>query len=376
MSLSYSEKNAIVQQQKLEQSRAASIYPIKYIDALDCSSVEYQNEFTDQFDPIIPPFSNTGGTKQTVIKTTVCSLTPTIEKFSCIVDFLSFSFALESDFSIENFTSSLDNVEKIILELSGHVGGLAWAFQDKGLFGYKYSATLARHGQNVGLVGFGGNNNSCYVSLSGQGCVGVDMFNLKKFVENLPACKITRIDLAHDDLECKQSIHDYRALYESGGFAMHNTNPSARFIDDMGTGKGSTLYVGAKRNGKEACIYEKGKQLGSQDSPWIRFEGRLTAVDRVVSFDAMVNPAQYLAALYPPFAHLSAIHARLVIIKNHTKIALDHLVEYASIAYGRLVNYLKVQGKTDAQIVEMLIVDGIPKRLMIPVTEEINMIPF
>lgn len=376
MSLSYSEKNAIAQQQKLEQSRSASIYPIKYIDALDCQNLDYQNEFSDDFAPLSPPFSNTGGIQNIVVKTTVCILTPTTQKFSCIVDFLSFTYRLSTDFNEQNSVSSFDAVEKTIEQLATHVNGLQWAFHEKGLFGYKHSATLARHGQNVGLVGFGGNNNSCFISLSGQGCVGVCMFSLKKLIENLPSCKITRIDLAHDDLDCKQSIQYYLELYKMGDFAIKGAAPSARFIDDLGTGKGSTLYVGAKKNGKEACIYEKGKQLGDKFSPWIRFEGRLTSSERVVPFDSMINPAQYLAALYPPFSHLSAIHARLVIIKNHLKVAFDHLLEYASIAYGPLVNYMKIQGYTDSQIVESIRRDGLPKRLLIPVTEEINMVPF
>jgi phage replication initiation protein len=206
--------------------------------------------------------------------------------------------------------------------------------------------------------------------------VGVDMFALKGFVEQLDACKITRIDLAHDDLEGLTGVRDFKLMYETGAFFNQGPKSKARFIDDMGSCSGETLYIGSKKNGKEACIYEKGKQLGDEKSSWVRVEGRLTAVNRVVSFDAMINPAQYLAGLYPPFANLSAIHARLVIIKKHVKIALDRLLEYARIAYGPLINYLKIDGYSDSEIVALLIRDGVPKRLAIPVMAERNMIPF
>jgi len=364
-------------QTELEAVMSASIYPIKYIDALECSNLEYQEQFSDDFAPIIPPFSNTGVMKKTTVKTYGCnSTTPT--QFSCIVDFLSFSFGLTLLQDDDLGLSSYDAVERFIEQFFVHVPNLKWAFMDKGLFGYKHSVSLARLGQNVGLIGFGGNNNSCYVSLSGQGCVGVDMYKLKEFIEVLPSCKLTRIDLAHDDLDGLTGVEDFLDMYKAGMFAptVGGASPSARFLDDLGTGKGKTLYVGAKKNGKEACIYEKGRQLGDKNSKWVRVEGRLTANKRVVPFDAMVNPAMYLAGCYHPFSALSAIHARLVIIKNHAKIALDVLIEHASIAYGRLIDYMLFLGWSESKIIAALRKKGVPKRLLIPETETINMIPF
>ncbi len=363
-------------QEKKERAMSASIYPIKYIDYIECSGDDYVEQFDATFSPIVPPFSNTGGIEESYVKTYACDLSPSTN-FSCIVDFLSFSFSMNPLSIYDKIEPSDVFVGRFLSLLAGYVPHLKWSFQDKGLFGYKKSCTLARNGQNVGLVGFEGNLNSCYVSLSGQGCVGVDMAKLKKYIEVLPKCKITRIDLAHDDLEGLTGVLEYLDLYKAGAFASgRGSAPSARFIDDLGTGKGSTLYVGNKKNGKEACIYEKGRQLGDKHSKWVRVEGRLTAVDRVVPFDAMINPSHFLAGLYEPFGVLSSIHARLVIIQKHSEIALAVILEHASIAYGRLFNYLKKIGWSDAKINQKISRPGTPKRLLIPDTMLKNTVPF
>jgi DNA relaxase NicK len=65
-----------------------------------------------------------------------------------------------------------------------------------------------------------------------------------------------------------------------------------RFISDEGHGTGCTLYVGGKGH-KELCIYEKGKQQGMPESPWVRMEVRLYGKHvegRAVPVDALRDP--------------------------------------------------------------------------------------
>jgi len=370
-----------LKQKKREAGMVASIHPVKFINSVECSP-DYVEEFDFSYAPIYagsplvrPPFSNTGGIEKPVLETATCSLTPPTIKFNCIVDYLSITFNLSA-----YMPSELDNIIKIqnfIEQLTMYYPGLTYAPLNKGLFGYKQSMAFVRNGGGCGLMGFDGNNDSCYVSFSGQGCVGVDMGKLRVFYQSLPGCKITRIDLAHDDLQCKNTIHDYKKMALRGDFAIKGVAPSTRFIDDMGSDLGCTLYVGRKKNGNEACIYEKGKQLGDKLSKWLRFEGRITAVDRVVPFEAMTQPADYLAALYPPFAHFSSTHQYIEILREASNIALDNLMDYASIAYGKLFWYLReVKKLTDSQIVQKLVRDGVPKRLQVTETSYSNLCPF
>jgi len=368
---------------RIEADRNASIYPVKYLTAIDATTeieFTYQEEFDENYTPIfprspvkLPPCTNRGGIDLNPYKSTTCILPPPA-KFLCIVDYLSITFAL-ADYK-PAIESRAGKVEQLLEELQAYLPNLKSVSLNKGLFGYKQSVSLVRGANGCGLIGFDGNNDGCYVSLSGQGCVGVDMGSLRRFYQSLPKCKITRIDLAYDDLEGKTTVKQYKKMAESGEFAIKGTAPCNRFFDDMGSDAGCTLYVGRKVNGKEACIYEKGKQLGDKSSSWVRVEARLTAVDRIVPFEAMTQPADYLAACYPPFKHLSSNHQYIDILRKAGEIALDHMVEYAAISYGKLVDYLLSIGKTDAQVIGMLKRPGIPNRLRIVEASYANLCPF
>jgi phage replication initiation protein len=172
--------------------------------------------------------------------------------------------------------------------------------------------------------------------------------------------------LAHDDLEGLTTVEQYKAKYEAGEFTTGGRPPNPRYIDDMGSGKGKTLYIGARKNGKELCVYEKGKQLGDVLSPWVRVEGRYSKEDRIIPYDILTEPAHYLAAMYPPLSELSDTHTKIAIIKKHAEIALKAMIDHAATAYGKLINLMSELGHTDGEIVQVLKRDGIPKRVQVP----------
>ena len=63
--------------------------------------------------------------------------------------------------------------------------------------------------------------------------------------------------------------------------------------------------MSANGNGKMLRIYEKGKQLGDSESPWVRVEAELRNKSRVIPWDALTRPGSYLAGAYPCLAYLS-----------------------------------------------------------------------
>lgn len=359
--------NQVQQQKILEAGFTASINPVKYINSIDCSDLSYNDEY-----PELPPFNNMGGINVTSSFSSCSALTPPVQ-INCKIDYLSCSFQFSND---DVMIDSELEIARLIVSLKVYIPNLLYYPRPGGLYGYKRSIGLTRMGQQSGLIGYVGNNNTCLISLSGQGCVGVDMIAFRAYLETLPACKITRVDMAHDDLQGTVTVQQYKALYQGGSFHIKGTAPAGRFIDDFGSGKGCTLYVGSKKNGKEACIYEKGKQLGDENSLWVRVEGRLTSIDRVIPFDVLTSPEQYLSGLYPPFSMLSDIQKVIEIIKKHCDIAFESLIEYASIAYGKLINCMIKTGISDSQIVAKLVREGMPKRLANPLMQLENSIPF
>jgi DNA relaxase NicK len=377
--------------------------------------------YLTQKNPKNPPFINKGGIDLSDCFSSYSCLTPPTLNLSVIVDYLTFTFPFSTSgqqacnvLDIPDFRRSdpvqqliVDNVEferqtalkaavlpslaadwdanfphwrenwvdTKTLTLSGQlalmVEKMSLFISDLDVFecgfgysGYKYSANLTRDGQCCGKMAWGGNAGTIMISLTGGGCSGVDMYRMRGFLEKLPSVKITRIDLAYDDLLGAFSVGQVKRQYFLGSFHIRGAAPSFKNID---TSTGQTFYIGKKTSGKELCVYEKGKQLGDLTSPWVRFEGRFYASDgKVLVLDMLTNSASYLSGMYPPLRFLSEKHERITAIKEQLKVSLAHLIKHASIGYGKLVNVLKECDYSSDEIVNLLIRDGTPMRLYMP----------
>jgi phage replication initiation protein len=262
-------------------------------------------------------------------------------------------------------------------KLSGNGGLMELDFALRRAFGFGIGANRHRNqrnyeqswelGDGYGIFGTGGDSvaGTSLISLSGEGCSVVkDWLAVHDFLDWYKA-KITRVDLTHDDYRGRISLESVRNWFEAGDF--HNGKgrpPTGRFIDDFGSGEGKTLYVGKRKNGKMLRIYEKGKQLGDPESPWVRWELQLHNKDRVIPLDALINPARYLAAAYPTTAWINERQSRIETATRSTLIGLDVLTEYCQNSYGKLIWTLQhVVGHSPEEIVEMLAVEGIPSRI-------------
>lgn len=342
-----------------------------------------------------PPIINKGGLTTSRSNTGLPEITPTT--FSCIVDWVGFVFNIDASYRIDraeqvqdraDFDSGKinailpqgdysaihtveDKAQQFLNDLSRVIPLLTFHMSGHGRFAYKHMADLYRDGDHVGTFCFGGTTNrgTAALMLKGKGCSGVDMAALRKFIEPLPGGHLTRVDVAHDDLEGKRPVNYYVEQFHVGNFFIKGARPKPRNGGDWTSEndeKGRTFYVGSKRNGKEACIYEKGKQLGDPVSPWVRVEIRFTNDDHKVPFDILTSPEMYFAGSYPVLADTSIFHDRCEVIKKHAETALESMFGYMSDSYGKLVNVALSIGKTPEWICNRVVRDGIPKRLILP----------
>ncbi|MBX9812898.1 MAG: replication initiation factor domain-containing protein [Burkholderiales bacterium] len=233
-----------------------------------------------------------------------------------------------------------------------------------GLYGYKHSAII----EEGGLVAWGGKNQrgTVYVSLNGQGCGRIaDWEKLRAWLE-CHGARLTRVDPAHDDFEGKTvTIEKAKAWYDAGGFNSGGRKPESSVAGDWwGGSKGRTVYVGARHNGKLLRIYEKGKQLGEPDSPWVRVELEIHNKSRHIPLDILTRPAAYLAGAYPCLRFLSAEQCRVKTIQKAAKTTYTKAVEVARNQCGRLINLMmQVYGGDTDSVVHALARDGLPARL-------------
>jgi len=275
---------------------------------------------------------------------------------SAFIDWLNFTFLFK--------LSGNGGLMELDIALRKGFGFGIGANRNRKHLNYEHSWEL---GDGYGIFATGGKSvgGTSLVSLSGEGCSVVkDWLAVHDFL-NWRKARITRVDLAHDDYRGRISLESARNWFEAGDFHSGKGHPpTGQFIDDFGSGKGKTLYVGQRKNGKLLRIYEKGKQLGDPDSPWVRWELELHNKDRVIPLDTLIRPAPYLAAAYPVTAWISERQSRIETATRTTLIGLDVLTEYCSKSYGKLIWTLwKVQELTPLEIVERLAVEGIPSRI-------------
>lgn len=233
----------------------------------------------------------------------------------------------------------------------------------KGWNGYRTRIDLGGYG----LLAYGGESQrgSFHVELNGSGCARVSDWSAVAEWGQRTRAKITRVDLAHDDFEGKTvNIEILRQWHESGAFTSNGRPPDAHLRDDLGSGKGKTLYVGNRANGKLLRGYEKGKQLGDVASQWFRVEVELKGKARTIPWDVLTNPSAYLAGAFPCLAFLSTVQSKIKTISKAVSISLDTAIRNGRIAVGKLVNVMMRFHVGDAfAVVDDLSRDGIPRRL-------------
>lgn len=232
-----------------------------------------------------------------------------------------------------------------------------------GLYGYTESAIIV----DGGLVAWGGKNqrNTVYVSLNAVGCATItSWWSIHDWCLSHNA-RLTRIDLAHDDLVGESmTIEKGHALWESGGFNAGGRRPTAHPAGDWwGLVKGRTVYIGDRLNGKLLRIYEKGKQLGDPDSLWVRIELELHNKNRTLPLDMLLKPGAYLAGAYPCLGYLSAEQCKVRTTRKAASISLERATEIVKQQYGKLFNLLlQVHGGDYAAVVLAVAREGLPAR--------------
>ncbi|MFD0930212.1 replication initiation factor domain-containing protein [Methylophilus glucosoxydans] len=234
-----------------------------------------------------------------------------------------------------------------------------------GAFFYNTSYEL---GDGYGLLCYGGQNNTLLVSINGTGCGQCSLgwqLRLYRFLEAAISPTITRIDLTHDIYDAPDfTIDHFRGVYDRGGFTTYRNPPSISMVGNWHTKdqKGRTLYIGSRTAGLYLRIYEKGKQVQSQDKPtWLRFEAELKSCDRIIPHDVLLNPHEYLAGTYPALRFINHKQTHIEKQRHEVRADFDHRVKWAKRQSGGFLHLLIELGYSQAEILEMLEGEKVPK---------------
>lgn len=206
-------------------------------------------------------------------------------------------------------------------------------------------------GDNYGHFAMGGikQRDSILVAINGQGCLAAkDGWELRLYQfltsSDCISPRITRVDLAHDDFDGSQlSVYDFDRAWEVGGFDRYGNRPepqnygSWKNQDPMG--KGLTFYAGTKSSSQLFRGYQKGKQLGSPDSSWIRAEVQFSNHDKIIPFDILIDPSSYFIAAYPVLQQYSPSKTgkRTETVKKMAEAGVEHYTKYTKLGYGKFI---------------------------------------
>ena len=238
-----------------------------------------------------------------------------------------------------------------------------WEYTKSGWFGYKHKISLGKYG----LIAHGGSaqKGTVHVEITGTGCSLVTNWDaVSAWLESKKA-KLTRLDLAHDDFTGEViNIQNAKSWREEGLFSSTGRIPDSNFHDDMGSGKGCTLYVGNRANGKLCRVYEKGKQLGDKHSPWNRVEVEWRSRDRVIPYLALKNPSAFLAGAYPCLNYLCAEQSVIQTRKKAFEHSLDRMKVWLKTCAGPSLHALcEINGGDAVEVLAQTMRPCPPKRL-------------
>jgi phage replication initiation protein len=275
---------------------------------------------------------------------------------TAFIDFLGVTFRMDA-------TNAKESIEIL---LRGWLGVEVRVTETgKGWNGYKHRLDI----EGVGLVAFGGNNETVHIEVTGSGCMQVKDWSAVADSLDMLEAWITRLDLAVDDFEgTTYNLEWCKRAFADGEFnPARGARPVPRLIDDMGSGKGCTFYLGARESGKLFRGYEKGKEQGEPESPWFRCEVEWRNRNREIPVQAIREPGKFFAGAYPAFkAH--ALEQRTIttvahIAQAHIEKATDHARKQA----GRVIHALLALGLKVEEVMARIHVPELPKKLAAPI---------
>lgn len=178
-----------------------------------------------------------------------------------------------------------------------------WREFSNGLNGYTYAVGMPFQS---GVVHSGHSSKTVLVAISGQGAFAAKPGWEERLYWFLMGVNgwLTRIDWAYDDYEGKLfSVRKMRKAAKKGAFQRQGRPPKVElrgaWEQEDPNGTGLTLYVGSRLSGKLARIYEKGKQLGDPNSPWVRFEIEMHNSSYQLTLEMLIAPTKWFAGAYP-----------------------------------------------------------------------------
>jgi len=178
---------------------------------------------------------------------------------------------------------------------------------------------------------------------------------------------LTRVDIAFDDFDGKRNLALARCMYEVGefdySFAGERKRPQYKAFE--ASKGGSTFYVGHSSSEKQLRVYEKGKQLGDEESPWVRWELQMRSSTRKrITLDVLSDPMAFMRGAFECLDFVSSCMQRLEVANEVSKATAKSVMRHAKRMYGStlwMLTRLAPCAEDLAEVITALSVEKVPK---------------
>ncbi|WP_426161629.1 replication initiation factor domain-containing protein [Pseudoduganella sp. R-34] len=301
------------------------------------------------------------------------------ESQAAIIDWINFTVLEDTFFRTARQILISDDqiIEEASRQLEAVFGFGITNKRERGMNFYRESWEL---GDKMGFVCFGGQRQTMLITLTGQGCThatpGWEHRLYRWLTEVAVRPSISRIDLAHDDLQGDYLSVDWADdQWAANGFSFQagGRPPEIQHLGNWRrpSGKGRTLTIGTRASSKFCRFYEKGRKEGDKQSKWCRVEVEFKNTSMVIVPDVLLNPSKYFVGAYPCFKKFEDKIApeRLKLKQKVAQINWDATKEIVKRQFGR---HLRVgrELEGDKDFLDEVCCEGDdywPKRLL-PVT--------
>lgn len=218
-----------------------------------------------------------------------------------------------------------------------------------GMFGYARAAKLG----DYGIVAAGGNGNTLFLSFSGHAFACADdrfCYRLSEFIRSSETAHLTRVDLAFDDFAGE--IFPVRSIldcWEQGGFDS-STGGRRSKLEKRGDWErgdpdrsGLTVYIGSRSSGRLFRFYEKGRQLGDKQSPWVRAEIELRNSAFHLVPEILTRPTGFFIGSAPMLSQIeyAMVPAKLERVAKEGLMTVEAIVRTIQTQYGGHLEVLR-----------------------------------
>lgn len=293
-----------------------------------------------------------------------------VEGEICIIDWLNFTVAASTfdDDDTRKMTSESLRVAKLVKNVSDFLMSiLGFGVAEKLPNGRNFYDYAYKLDHNAGLVCLGGQRDTLLIMLTGTGCTyakyGWQLDLHAWFMLSAINPKITRIDLAHDDLTGVRSLSWFAREYDKGGFGAGGRLPKVEMLGNWKRpdGSGRTLNIGNRTSPKFCRIYEKGKKEGDKKSSWLRCEVEFKAKSQLIPLDILLKPSNFFIKAYPCFWVFNEHNVSQSKFERVEKEALITMVKAFHITkhqFGRFIFAFRTEfhkkGLTDKDLLDLL----------------------